>query len=990
MSPQSATSAVATNNQFPQIDLRRPITRKKRSLFSRIKNVSIVFTIFCSLFCSFSLCAQNQNTILDETAPYYINPQSLGRTPIGGDTIFVMSTRTFPLRFQNIEGDSLAPVVIINRGGQVKINDTISNTWGALTFENSKYIKVSGAGHPGYKYGFELAAVQSGLAFTELSSDCEAEFIKISHDGFFGIMAKKNFDGNPPTPYPVFKNLIIHDCFIENVSEGMYLGEVVTPGMEFKHVKIYNNIIRNTLRESIQIANMVEDVEIYNNTMINAGLEGLIYHMNNLQIGDNTVANIYNNILIDAPVWGIINMGKGDCIITNNYIASSQGIFCDNRTVSDSLAPIDIKQNYFRSILGNQMVRNMNEINYLTAQDNKYDTNISFYLDQTGVDNDTIFNNTLTTVTEIQFTDPTNDDYSLAAGTPTEYLNMGAPGGPLFFEYEEENVPVQLVITPEMVIDSVSGGSILSPLFLFDEQSTNIQANEHPVSDSWKPDYAMQQSSYHALLDLKQEYHISKISLHDMSATHNFTVEYYDGTAWANLFVDPCDNFNEWQSHYTDVSTRYLRFSMYDSPYAAVNEIIICGYLLPKTAQQVVVTSGMVTDQVVGGSVDAPQFLFDEQTLDISANQHAVSASWKPATTNTNAPFNVMIDLGQDYHLSEINFHDMNDTHDFIVEYGDGPDWVQLLTEPCDAYNTWKSHTTDVSTRYLRLKMPQSPLAAVNEIIISGYPIMTLAGSSIVPSDPLPEDQQIVITTSMITDLVTGGSVFSPQYLFDEQTIDPILNEQPTSNPWKPYFNNANAPYYATINLQEEYHISKIYMYDSSGTHNFNVDYDDNGSWLSLFVEPCDAFNVWKIHETDVETQHLRLAMLDSPYAAINEIVIYGYPTSSSSKKGKKSHSETTIVKEVKAPVFNDQIQLFPNPVNDKLYLKFPESMMGQSSIHITNSLGSVIYRQKINLVQKAQLFEFNAPRFLRSSGFYIFTFSNKNGAHQSIKFFKE
>lgn len=40
----------------------------------------------------------------------------------------------------------------------------------------------------------------------------------------------------------------------------MYLRETKSPGMEFKHVKMYNNIVRNTLRESIQIANMVEDV----------------------------------------------------------------------------------------------------------------------------------------------------------------------------------------------------------------------------------------------------------------------------------------------------------------------------------------------------------------------------------------------------------------------------------------------------------------------------------------------------------------------------------------------------------------------------------------------------------------------------------------------------------------------------------------------------------------------------------------------------------
>ncbi len=213
-----------------------------------------------------------------------INSQSLGNDLVGGDTIFILSERTKPIKFQNLEGRLSNPIVVINKDGQVKIDGVSDNSWGALTFENCTNIKLSGKGHPGFKYGFELSAMQSGVAFIELSSDCEVENVKISHDGFFGIYAKKDYNENPPSPVPVFENLKIHDCFIEGVSEGLYIGETKTPGMEFKHLRIYNNIIRNTHRESIQIANCVEDVEIYNNTLLNAGLEGLNFHMNNLQI----------------------------------------------------------------------------------------------------------------------------------------------------------------------------------------------------------------------------------------------------------------------------------------------------------------------------------------------------------------------------------------------------------------------------------------------------------------------------------------------------------------------------------------------------------------------------------------------------------------------------------------------------------------------------------------------------------------------------------
>ena len=258
-----------------------------------MKKIYLFIVIFCF---NLAFYAQNQNITIDNSFPYYVNQQTLGRATVGGDTIFISSARTKPLRFQFTNGNANKPLVVINKGGQVKIDSPNSYSWGAITFENCRYIKISGSGHPNFKYGFLLAANECGLAFSELSSDCEAEFIKINHNGFFGIMAKKDYGLNPPVSYPVFENLIIHDCFIENVSEGMYLGETVSPGMEFKHVKIYNNIVRNTLRESIQIANMVEDVEIYNNTLLNAGLANITYQTNILQIGDNTVANVHDNV----------------------------------------------------------------------------------------------------------------------------------------------------------------------------------------------------------------------------------------------------------------------------------------------------------------------------------------------------------------------------------------------------------------------------------------------------------------------------------------------------------------------------------------------------------------------------------------------------------------------------------------------------------------------------------------------------------------------
>jgi hypothetical protein len=681
------------------------------------KKYLLVFTIFICLL----TYSQNQNITIDNSFPYHVNEQTLGRATIGGDTIFISSSRTNPLRFQLTNGDANNPLVVINKGGQVKIESPNSYSWGAITFESCKFIKISGAGHPNFKYGFELSADQCGLAFVELSSDCEAEFIKIDHEGFFGIMAKKDYDGNPPVPYPVFENLIIHDCFIENVSEGMYLGETKSPGMEFKHVKIYNNIVRNTLRESIQIANMVEDVEIYNNTLLNAGLANINYQTSILQIGNNSVANVFNNILIEAPSTGIAVYGKGDCTFTNNYLASNLGIFVDNRSINDSLAPIEIKQNYFREINGNQIIKNYNEINHITAEDNNYETDVTFFLNQyANWSNYTTTNNNLVSVTEIEFTDPATNDYSLTSNNPIEYQNMGAPSGLEYFD----PVPKQIIISAKMITDLVIGGSVNTPLFLFDEQNLNIENGDHATSNSWKPDSAMNEASYHIVIDLGKHYYISDINLHDMHDDYNLTVEYSDESNWSTLFTDPCDTYNTWSKNETDVTTRFLRFSMYENVFAAVNEIIIYGYPVIKESEQIVITSEMVIDQVDGGSVNSPLFLFDEQDLNLEVGEHAISDSWKPYFTDVNAPYYVVIDLGQEYYISEINLHDMHAVHDFTVEYGDPTNWSALFVDPLDKFRFWNKHITDISTRFLRLSMQESPYAAVNEIIIYGYPII--------------------------------------------------------------------------------------------------------------------------------------------------------------------------------------------------------------------------------------------------------------------------
>lgn len=539
----------------------------------------IIIGIF--LFCILPATAEsagNENAkkfIIDNQTSYFINNQTWETAPTGGDTIFITAERTQALRFQQMSGTEEAPIVVINSGGQVQIN---TEAWGAITFENCNFFKISGNGVKGIQYGFSLAAASCGLAFSELSSDCEAEFIKIDHDGFFGIFAKKDYGGNPPSPAPVFSNLSIHDCFIQNVTEGMYIGETKSPGMEFRHVRIYNNVVKNTGRESIQIANAVEDVEIYNNTLINAGKDNISWQNNILQIGDNSMAKVFNNILIGAPSFGIISMGMGNNIFTNNYIASCKGIFTDNRLFTVTGYPVRIENNYFRDIISTEVIKNMNEINFLEIRNNNWDGEIEFFKNSSGNNNNFILtNNQNVNVVELSLTNPDENDYALAPETPVEYLKMGAVS--TSDEVEEiHRVPEQIVLNSEMIVDEVTGGSYWSANYLIDEQNYNPENNLHPVSQSWKPYWNMDKGPYHIYIDLKAVHRITNIALHDMHNTKNLVISIGEPGNWTPLFTDPCENYKVWKQHTTDVSTRYIRISMIESVFAAVNEIVVYGY----------------------------------------------------------------------------------------------------------------------------------------------------------------------------------------------------------------------------------------------------------------------------------------------------------------------------------------------------------------------------------------------------------------------------
>lgn len=741
----------------------------------KILPLKMIPVLFFGVMASSSLQAQTKlyykSFVVDEYSPLKITPDYFNEPIEGGDTIFVSPKRTKSIYFEGFNGNESAPIVVTNFGGQVRIDDPIH--WGAMCFKDCKFIKLSGAGSPTYKYGFKLSAMMCGVAFNGMSSDCEAEFVKIDHDGFFGFSAKEDFGGYPPTPIPVFKNLKIHDCYVTGVDEGMYLGETKSPGMEFKHVRVYNNIVINTGWEGIQISNMVEDVEIYNNTIYKAGQKNVTYQEGVFQIGGNSVAKVYNNIFSDAPGNGIAMFGKGDIQVFNNYISNNEGIFTDNRLFhnidfSDTDPLITFTGNYFKNIHNESVIKSYNETNTFSATDNVWEENIPFFLNQSGNDTNTyLANNVNASVDTITFVDVENNNYAL---NPNSFQNIGAPGGPEIFDVIDPNadLPEQIVLTNDMLVDLTDGGSWFPSEHLIDEQEKTFVNGLKPTSQSWKPHYNMDHAPYHVYFDLKAVHHISQIGLHDMHNIKNLEVSYGKPGDWKPLFTESCDGYEVWKVHDTDVETQYIRLSMYESVFAAVNEINIFGY--PVIAQ-IPLSDAMITDGTPGGSLHSPLYLIDEQDSNAIENQHPVSQSWKPAYTMANGPYHVTVDLGESYDIFSLFFHDMHGQSNLKVEYGTPGHWQELLIENCDDFKQWSQHKLNLTTQYLRLSMYESVYAAINEIQLFGMPSNDnqLVKESHTNEEESVEKSYLSVYPNPVNDLIT---IQIPKTNKEGQTIE--------------------------------------------------------------------------------------------------------------------------------------------------------------------------------------------------------------------------
>lgn len=277
---------------------------------------------------------------------YRIDGQALGLKP--GAVICLKAGVAYKnLVFKNIRGTAAAPITIKNCGGTATITGT--NQWFGIRTEYSSYFRITG-GNTNGSYGIRINGGTQSLHLDLLTTNVEVDHVEIYNSGFAGVMAKTDptCDNATIRGNFVMRDVRLHHNYVhDTAAEGFYVGHnnfltgISTPcGTRLpgtlEGLKIYDNIIKNSGYEAIQLASTPKGAEIYNNRIENYGVKNVTYQNHGVQFGEGGVARFHGNLIKGGKGNGVMIIGNAENFLYNNLIINpgAHGIFCDDRTAT--------------------------------------------------------------------------------------------------------------------------------------------------------------------------------------------------------------------------------------------------------------------------------------------------------------------------------------------------------------------------------------------------------------------------------------------------------------------------------------------------------------------------------------------------------------------------------------------------------------------------------------------------------------------------------
>lgn len=282
-------------------------------------------------------------TVPVSTNTVVVDGQALGIKP--GAVICLKGGATYKnIIFKNIRGSALAPVTIRNCGGTTTINAT--GTYYGIKTQSSSFFRITGG--TGTTYGIIVMGGHHSVTLEYLTTNVEVDHVEVLNSGFSGIMAKTDPTCDNATIRGNFtmKNVFLHDNYVHDTGgEGFYVGHSfwlkgvsTSCGTRYPHalenVKIYNNIIRNSGWESIQVGSTPTGAQVYNNRIENYGVKNTAYQNHGVQFGEGAPGTFYGNYIKGGKGNGLMIIGNAENFIHDNVIIDTggDGMFIEDRT----------------------------------------------------------------------------------------------------------------------------------------------------------------------------------------------------------------------------------------------------------------------------------------------------------------------------------------------------------------------------------------------------------------------------------------------------------------------------------------------------------------------------------------------------------------------------------------------------------------------------------------------------------------------------------
>jgi hypothetical protein len=280
-----------------------------------------------------------------------------------GDIVLIECGVREELILQNFHGTSDRPIIFMPSVSTQNVVISSSKQYG-ISVRNCSHIKISGWQGYEERYGIRIINLShpnsAGIGMGYKSTNVELEYLEIANTGFAGILSKTEPDCNDPGTLRgafIQKDTKIHHCYIHDTGgEGIYVGstsyfgqEMNDCGLVYPHllegVEVHHNRIEKSGWDGIQISSVVSGCKIYNNVLTDCSINETNAQMSGILIGGGTLADCYNNLILDSHGTGILIFGSGGTKVFNNVIVRpgksyapgdsdkrEHGIYIDDKT----------------------------------------------------------------------------------------------------------------------------------------------------------------------------------------------------------------------------------------------------------------------------------------------------------------------------------------------------------------------------------------------------------------------------------------------------------------------------------------------------------------------------------------------------------------------------------------------------------------------------------------------------------------------------------